>query len=116
MKSSQIVNQIVSGIVAYLEEKKSLDLLPQISKELTKQSWVKIDPNLATVSTRFKLNQNQLKEIKTNLSNYFKRPIRIKSIQDSSIIAGLKITIAGQEIDATVNRQLKELKSKLLYD
>ena len=116
MKSSQIVNQIVSGILAYLEENKSLDLLPQISKELTKQSWIKIDPNLATVSTRTKLTPNQISLIKTNLSKHFQRPIRIKSIQDSSIIAGLKITIAGFEIDTTVNRQLKELKSQLLYD
>ena len=116
MKTDQNVHSIVEGILKYLEEKGSLDLLPQVAKALTKQSWVKVDPNLAIVFSKIKLDSTQLQNIKQSLSVYLDRPIRLKSRIDKSIIAGIKIEIAGQVLDATVNRKLKELKTKVTYD
>jgi len=116
MKTQSQVDAIVNGIVSYLEEKKALDLLPQVAKELIKQSWVKIDPNLAVVSSSIQLTSYQLNQIKNHLSKIFKRPIRVKAKIDRSIIAGLRIEIAGQIIDGTVNRQLQELKQQIIYD
>ena len=116
MKSDHQIKSIVEGILSYLTEKKSLDLLPEISEELMKQSWVRFDPNLATVSSRVKLDQVQLKTLKSILSKNFKRPIRIKVLIDKSIIAGLKVSIAGEVIDGTVNKKLEELKKQVMYD
>ncbi len=116
MKSDIKVNQIVDGIVSYLTEKKSLDLLPDVAKELLKHSWVRFDPNLAVVSSRTKPSQDQLKQIKNILSEKFNRTIRLKFKPDRSIIAGFKIKIAGQVIDGTINKKLIDLKQEVLYD
>ena len=116
MKSQGQISAIVNGILTYLEEKKSLDLLPQVAKELIRQSFFRVDPNLAIISAPIQLSEDQISSIKTILSKQFKRPIRIKSVINKSIIAGLKIEIAGQVIDGTVNRKLKDLKINVLYD
>jgi len=116
MKFHNKTDAIVEGILSYLEEKKSLDLLPEVAKKLSQQSFVRIDPNLAVVSSSIQLNKKQTDEIKQHLSRYLNRPIRIKTKIDKSIIAGLKIEVAGQMIDSTVNRRLKELKTKVIYD
>ena len=116
MKSQGQINAIVNGILSYLEEKKSLDLLPRVAKELIHRSFFRVDPNLAIISTPIKLSKDQISSIKTILSKQFNRPIRIKSTIDKSIVAGLKIEIAGQVIDGTINRKLKDLKVNVLYD
>jgi len=115
MKPQSQIEAIINGLISYLEEKKSLDLLPQIAQELIKQSWVRIDPNLAIVSTPIALEPNQIQKIKTYLSKTLSRPVWVKAKIDKSIIAGLRIEIAGQVIDGTINRQLQELKQQVIY-
>lgn len=116
MSSDQSIDNIVNGIVTYLKQVKALDLLPQIAENLKKLSWVRYDPDLATVYSAQPLSSTQIRELTTILSKYFKRQIRVKSKLDPSIIAGLKIHLAGQEIDATVNRRLEDLKQQIIYD
>ncbi len=116
MKPQVQIDAIVNGIISYLEDNQVLDLLPLITQELIKQSWVKIDPNLAVVSSAIALNAKQQTNIKTHLSKVLKRPIRLKTQIDKSIIAGLKIEVAGQIIDGTLNRQLQDLEQEIIYD
>jgi len=116
MKPQVQIDAIVNGIISYLEDNQTLDLLPLIAQELIKQSWVRIDPNLAVVSSAIALNAKQQANIKTHLSKVLKRPIRLKTQVDKSIIAGLKIEVAGQIIDGTLNRQLQDLKQQIIYD
>lgn len=115
MKDSHQIEAITEAILDYLQVHKALDLLPQIAQKLTEASWVKIDPDLAQISAPIKLSSFQIKSIKTKLSAYFNRPIRVKTKIDPSIIAGLKINVAGRIIDATVNKHLKTLKEQLIY-
>lgn len=115
MNQASKIQAIVEGILSYLEDNQALDLLPEIAKKLVEQSWVRIDPNLALVSSKIKLSQEQIKQIQDILSRQLGRPIRVKSKIDKSIIGGLKINVAGQVIDGTINRQLKALKDQVIY-
>lgn len=116
MKSDYQVNAIVEGILSYLQEKKALDLLPMVADQLIKQSWVRFDPHLATVTSKVKLDKSQLTKIKQILSVKYDQPIRIKNLIDKKIVAGFKILIAGEVIDGTINKRLKDLKQVISYD
>ena len=116
MKDFHQVEAITEAILDYLQANKSLDLLPQIAQKLTEASWVKIDPDLAQISAPIKLSPLQTKAVQDKLSKLFKRPIRVKTKIDPDIIAGLKISVAGKIIDATVNNRLKTLKEQIIYD
>jgi F-type H+-transporting ATPase subunit delta len=109
------IDAIVEGIISYLEDNKSLDLLPEIAQKIVKQSWVRIDPNQAFVHSRISLTKPQKQKIQQILSKHLKRPIRIKNLVDRNIIAGLKISVAGQVIDGTINTKLKQLKNQVVY-
>lgn len=115
MKDSHQVEAITEAILDYLQANKALDLLPLIAQKLTEASWVKIDPGLAQISAPVKLSPLQTKAIQGKLSKHFNRPIRVKTKIDPAIIAGLKIIVAGQIIDATVNNRLKTLKEQIIY-
>jgi len=116
MKDSYQIEAITEAILDYLQSNKALDLLPQIAQKLTEESWVKIDPNLAQISAPIKLSPLQTKTIRTQLSRQFNRPIKVKTKIDPEIIAGLRISVAGKIIDATVNYRLKTLKEQIIYD
>lgn len=115
MKPDSKIDSIVRGILDYLESKKSLDLLPQVIEGLTKQGLNRVDPNMAVISSPVKLESDQVAQIRQILTKLFKRPIVIKTRIDRTIIAGFSIEVAGQVIDASVNKQLEEVKQQMLY-
>ena len=115
MKPDSKIDSIVRGILDYLSAKKSLDLLPQVIEGLTKQGLNRIDPNLALVKSPVKLEANQVAAIRQILTKLFKRPIVVKTRIDQSIIAGFSIEVAGRVIDASINKQLEEVKQQMLY-
>lgn len=115
MKDLNQIEIIVDSIIEYLSSSQSLDLLPEIAKKLTEKSWVKIDPNLALISSAVKLSTVQQALVKKTLSRHFDRPIRLKTKIDPAIIGGLKINVAGQVIDATLNHHLESLKDQVIY-
>lgn len=116
MKDSNQVETIVEAIIEHLTKSQSIDLLPEIAKKLTEKSWVKIDPNLALISSAVKLSKGQQDLVKRTLAHHFKHQIRVKTKIDPTIIGGIKINVAGKIIDATINRHLESLKEKVIYD
>ena len=115
MKPDSKIDSIVRGILDYLESKKTLDLLPQVIEGLTKQGLNRVDPNLALISSPVKMESGHVAQIRQILTKLFKRPIQVKTRIDQSIIAGFSIEVAGQVIDASVNKQLEEVKQQMLY-
>lgn len=116
MKADSKVESIVAGILDYLESKKALELLPQVLEELSRQGLNRVDPNLALVSSPVKLDPEQVSTIRQILTKKFKRPITVKTRIDQSIIAGFTVEVEGKVIDASINRQLEEVKQQMLYD
>jgi len=109
------IDAIVEGIISYLEDNKAMDLLPEIAQKIVKQSWVRIDPNLALVYSRVSLTKPQKQKLQQILSQYLSRPIKVKNLVNRKIIAGLKISVAGQVIDGTINTKLQQLKNQVVY-
>ena len=116
MKTDSKVDSIVKGFLDYLQAKKSLDLLPQILDELSRQGINRVDPNLALVKSPVKLEPGQVSAIRQILSKNFGRLIQVKTKIDKSIIAGFIIEVGGQVIDASLDKELEEVKEQMLYD
>jgi F-type H+-transporting ATPase subunit delta len=109
-------DSIVEGIINYLKTHGLIGLLPEIAEKLTRESYSQVDPHLATVVTAVPLMTKQKEALSRSLSEVFGQKIRIKTKQDPSIIAGMRITIAGKVIDTTFLKELKELKQVVNYD
>jgi len=111
-----IVDEVVKAVIGYLSSRGRLELLPQIAQELTRAGFNQVDPNLATVTSAVVLSAKQKSALVKTLAKVFKHPIRLKQNLDPDLIGGLRLTIAGKVIDASINRQLTDLKEVLIYD
>ena len=116
MTATRQLDQIISGIIDYLQATNQLDLLPQLAAKLTEQSRFTVDPNLAVVYSKQKLTSTQLKNLKKTLNQLFGRSLRLKNKLDNHIIACFRVEVAGQVIDATVNQKLKQVKNTIIFD
>ncbi len=67
-----------------------------------------------TVTTAIELTKSQSDLIAKTLEKKYKdRNIELIQVIDSSVIAGIKITIGSEEIDATVSSKLEKLHTQL---
>ena len=67
-----------------------------------------------TVTTAIELTKSQADLIAKTLEKKYKdRNIELIQVIDSSVIAGIKITIGSEEIDATVSSKLEKLHTQL---
>lgn len=107
---------VVKALIDYLKAKHKLELLPEIAQALTQAGFTQTDPNLATVTAAIPLSLNQKRALQTALSGSFGRPIRLKTAVDKNIIGGLRITLGGKVIDASLKEQLAQLNEAIIYD
>lgn len=68
------------------------------------------------ITTAHPLSAASLKTIKEILFKKYGKDLELKTVLDSSVVAGAKILVGTQEIDATVARKLEVLRSQLMAD
>ncbi len=109
-------DDLVRAVIDYLKSKNQLDLLPAVAEKLTEAGFTAADPNLATVTSAVALETKQKQSLKNTLSQIFNRPIRLKTLVDPGLLAGLRISLGGKVIDTSLSRQLNELNETIIYD
>ncbi len=67
----------------------------------------------ASVSSATDLSTVELELIKTQLEKLLSKSIEISSSEDTSLIAGQRISVAGKVIDTSIKAKLKQLKQLL---
>ncbi len=67
----------------------------------------------ATVASASTLSQTELELIKTQLEKLLNKSVEITKSEDSSLIAGERISVAGKVIDTSIKSKLKQLKQLL---
>ena len=110
------LDNLVRAVIDYLKSKNQLEFLPQVAEKLTQAGLTAIDPNLATITSVVVLDIKQKRLLKNNLSKIFDRPVRLKTLVDPGLLAGLRISLDGKVIDTSLNNQLSRLNESLVYD
>lgn len=111
-----IVDDLVRAVIDYLKSKNQLEFLPQVAEKLTQAGFTATDPNLATVTSSLPLELKQKQALKKTLSQIFDRRIRLKTLVDPGLLAGLRVSLEGKVIDTSLNQQLSQLNESLIYD
>ena len=68
------VDQITKGFLSYLKRTNQLGLLPQLAQRHLREAKLKVDPNLAQISTAIPLAPADLDQLEAVLSDIFKSP------------------------------------------
>ena len=68
----------------------------------------------AEVTSAVSLDDQQLDAIKANLESMTDKSVILKTKEDSVLIGGFKVLVAGVIIDNSIQNQLSKLKEKLV--
>lgn len=118
----KIINKIFDGILSKEQIKISsqiinlidlrfLKLINKKYKKLHNQSLNLI--NVVAVSSQ-KLNDSDLSDISSKISEKINKTVSIKNLVDKSILGGIKLKVGNTLIDGSISNKLKKLKHNMI--
>lgn len=113
-ESEKEVSAISQSIAKTLAKKGQIESSGKILEEL--ERLIDKDNGIieAKVTVKERLSETTLKHLRTMLKEkYNAKEIRIKEHVDERVIGGIKITVGEEVYDATLQRSLLKLQSKL---
>ena len=100
--SSQIINLIDLRFLKHINKK---------YKKLHNESLNLI--NVIAVSSK-KLNDSDLSDISSKISEKINKTVSIKNLVDKSILGGIKLKVGNTLIDGSISNKLKKLKHNMI--
>jgi ATP synthase F1 delta subunit len=106
------VIKICQGLINYLKKTSSLNLLPNVIKEL-KEKQKKLQDSVEVFSA-VPLDAQEIKETKEALKRLFKKPLIIINRVNPHLLGGIKIKFHDKVIDNTILGRIKDLEGKIV--
>ena len=113
-KSSKKLNSIVVGLMEYLSESGSQELLGDLAESLFNLTDESKNAKEVVVASATTLSAKQIEQLQIICSKLFKINLPIRNIVDKNLLGGFTIKIADWFLDASLSRQLNDLKNKLI--
>lgn len=113
-KSNKKINSIVVGLMDYLQETDSQELLAEVADSLSNKTLESKGAQEVVVSSATSMSAKQLEELKKILSRLFKINLPIRNILDKKLLGGFTIRVADWYLDASIYHELTDLKNKLI--
>ncbi len=104
----------IMGLFSVILKKNREDEILSILDSFIKMTDYHFKRVTAVVSSAITLSDDQINNIKANLSEKLKKQVEIKSEIDQSLIGGLKIVVDGMVFDASVKHRIETIKRELL--
>lgn len=101
-----IIEELAALLIEERREREATLLAREIEDDLAARGVV-----VATVTSAHRLNQSLRNEI-AKLVAHPTDTVKLREMTDPSIIGGVRIETASQELDATVTKKLHDLRAK----
>lgn len=107
-------NLVTAGLLDYLSETNQREILPQVTEQL--HSLVEESHKIKeiTVCSPVVLTLDQQAVLKNSLKKMLNIQLPIVNKIDKKLIAGFTVKIGDWFLDASLSREIKDLKKKLL--
>ena len=103
--------QIAQSIVQLLRDQGQLEVLPDIIEELEQLTENQI--NQVTIETASELDPQSMSQIVEILSQKLGYQPQVEHVINPKLIAGIRIKVKDQLIDATIRNQLENIFDKI---
>ncbi|HSA07393.1 MAG TPA: ATP synthase F1 subunit delta [Candidatus Gastranaerophilales bacterium] len=101
------------NLIRLLTDRNRLFILPFIADYYQKILYKKRNMDIAQVITAIPVDENVLVRTREKLENLFKKRIKIESMVDKDLIAGMIIKIGDKIIDGSIKTKLENMKKQL---
>ena len=109
----RIADDILGFFAVILRKNRESELMG-ILQAFMDMAWAHNHQVTATITSAVPLSESQIYDIRTKLSQKIDKQVDVVSEIDPSLIAGLTIRVDGRFIDASVKRQLDNMKKSML--
>lgn len=111
--SNQSLHVATRRLVEHLRRTNQLDIFPEVVKESLRQTRDQLPDNTVLVKSTYKLDKEEISELKSALAGLVNRNILVKNEIDKSIVAGLHIRIGDLIIDQSLGNKIDSLGKNL---
>lgn len=106
--------ELIKGLMEYLEDQENLRLLPEITKSLENEVSKAQNKDTIIVTSAISLSDNQLQNIKSLLIKKFKKDLPVTNKIDPDLIGGFTIKVNDWFLDSSIVYEIKYFKRLLL--
>jgi F-type H+-transporting ATPase subunit delta len=106
----------LSNMMRMLLEKKRMGYLPFIKEQYSELVDEKEGRVKGTLWSAFSVENNVKARIEEALKAKMQKEVILKTVEDKSLIGGMKIQIKGTIIDGSIKKQLQTLKENILKE
>lgn len=106
-------NATLSHFLLLLIDKGRIDDLDDIIEAYLNKANEHLGVEVATITSAVALTPEEIAKIKVVLMKKTGKTIEIQSVLDSRCIAGIRVQIADEVLDNTVNNKLKKFKERV---
>lgn len=106
-------NEVIDGVLNFLKESPHEGILSEVALELSDIVQKSDGVKTAVISSVYKLEEEQIKQIKEKIEKSVGYEISLREIVSKKLIGGFKIKLGDWVYDNTLKGQLDYLKNEL---
>lgn len=107
-------DRVIENFVAILKDHGNLSRIDEIEQEFQNYDRETKGIKVANVATAQKLSDTQERQLVRELNEYLGGQVELRTVVDKGWIGGVVIKIGDELIDASVRKNLSELKKALI--
>jgi len=108
------LNNLLTKFLSFLTVKRRLFFVEKILKNFIKICSKKRGEIIAKLTAAKELNDNEINNIKEELTKNFSSKIRLQYKFDPSLIGGLIIQVGSTMIDTSIKNKLQQIENKMI--
>lgn len=106
-------NLVVQGLLDYLKETGQVALITDVTQILENELIKTKKADKIEVISTVPMSQSQLRTLKTLINKLFKQSLPVENKIDKVLLGGFTIRVGDWFLDATLKRELQNLKTIL---
>lgn len=110
------IEPMLFNFLSLLVDKKRINHAVEIMKEFNSMCNQELNIQEGIVYSARSLNEEQIKQLETALSEKKNRNVELHNLIDERLISGIKVVIDNQVIDLSMKNRIESMKNELLKE
>ena len=108
------INELLSKFLSFLISKRRLFYVDKILKSFVETCSVKRGELKAELTSAKDLTENEIKNIKEELTKNFSSKIKLNYKHDASLIGGLIVQVGSTMVDTSIKNKLQQIENRMI--
>ena len=108
------LNKLLTKFLSFLVIKRRLFYLDKILKSFIETCSIKRGELKAELTSAKSLTENEINNIKEELTKNFSSKIRLNYKHDSSLIGGLIVQVGSTMVDTSIKNKLQQIENRMI--